>query len=296
MKTCPVCGARAFDDAETCFGCLHRFGDCVDEAYLPDWYPAAKTQPIAKAPQAKRQSEDAGPSFQSIASRPSGNSAAAASAAASAAPADSTKPQSRSALQEDLFSFTFEPDGVEEAPFGGREVPGRCESGSSAPIAADVPVAAIVADPKAMVPGGREEAAPDRADDRAACAASRSSVFAPSDVALSFPMRGEGGADGWTVVVEWLTPSGVSKEGAPSAPVAPMASGLSCGMRACEWDQNEEDAFDQALSGGIVVRVRPSRGVFRLRAGSVRGCHARVVEGACQNVEALVRDDESPEA
>ena len=27
MKVCPVCGARAFDDAETCFGCLHPFAE-----------------------------------------------------------------------------------------------------------------------------------------------------------------------------------------------------------------------------------------------------------------------------
>lgn len=27
MKTCPVCGARAFDDAEVCYGCLYRFSD-----------------------------------------------------------------------------------------------------------------------------------------------------------------------------------------------------------------------------------------------------------------------------
>lgn len=25
MKTCPICQARAFDDAEVCYGCLHRF-------------------------------------------------------------------------------------------------------------------------------------------------------------------------------------------------------------------------------------------------------------------------------
>ena len=25
MKTCPVCAAKAFDDADVCFGCLHRF-------------------------------------------------------------------------------------------------------------------------------------------------------------------------------------------------------------------------------------------------------------------------------
>lgn len=27
MKTCPICGARAFDDAEVCFGCLYRYGE-----------------------------------------------------------------------------------------------------------------------------------------------------------------------------------------------------------------------------------------------------------------------------
>ena len=26
MKSCPVCGAVTFDDAEVCYGCLHRFG------------------------------------------------------------------------------------------------------------------------------------------------------------------------------------------------------------------------------------------------------------------------------
>ena len=25
MKTCPICGAKAFDDASTCYGCLHSF-------------------------------------------------------------------------------------------------------------------------------------------------------------------------------------------------------------------------------------------------------------------------------
>lgn len=25
MRTCPVCGAQAFDDAQVCYGCLHRF-------------------------------------------------------------------------------------------------------------------------------------------------------------------------------------------------------------------------------------------------------------------------------
>ena len=32
MKTCPVCQARSFDDAEVCYGCLHRFS----ETEVPD--------------------------------------------------------------------------------------------------------------------------------------------------------------------------------------------------------------------------------------------------------------------
>ena len=31
MRTCPVCGARCFDDMEVCYGCMHRF-DERDEA------------------------------------------------------------------------------------------------------------------------------------------------------------------------------------------------------------------------------------------------------------------------
>ena len=27
MKTCPICRSVAFDDAVTCFGCLHRFSE-----------------------------------------------------------------------------------------------------------------------------------------------------------------------------------------------------------------------------------------------------------------------------
>lgn len=31
MKTCPICQAVAFDDAQTCFGCMHRFVDDVQD-------------------------------------------------------------------------------------------------------------------------------------------------------------------------------------------------------------------------------------------------------------------------
>lgn len=43
MKTCPVCHARAFDDAQMCFGCLHRF----DESPQPvaTARPAGRPQP-----------------------------------------------------------------------------------------------------------------------------------------------------------------------------------------------------------------------------------------------------------
>ena len=31
MKVCPICGARAFDDAELCYGCLHRYDERADD-------------------------------------------------------------------------------------------------------------------------------------------------------------------------------------------------------------------------------------------------------------------------
>lgn len=34
MKTCPVCRAGAFDDAEVCYGCLHRFSQGDAQAFV----------------------------------------------------------------------------------------------------------------------------------------------------------------------------------------------------------------------------------------------------------------------
>lgn len=34
MKTCPVCRAVAFDDAEVCFGCMHRFEEGTADSEL----------------------------------------------------------------------------------------------------------------------------------------------------------------------------------------------------------------------------------------------------------------------
>ena len=36
MKVCPVCEAKAFDDAEVCYGCLHRFSDSEGEDRVTD--------------------------------------------------------------------------------------------------------------------------------------------------------------------------------------------------------------------------------------------------------------------
>ena len=52
MKQCPICQSLAFDDAATCYGCLHEFSD--DDAVFvnPELAPA----PMAVA-------SDAPPSF-----------------------------------------------------------------------------------------------------------------------------------------------------------------------------------------------------------------------------------------
>lgn len=43
MKVCPVCQARAFDDASICYGCMYRFNDVLPDAQLAageaEWEP-----------------------------------------------------------------------------------------------------------------------------------------------------------------------------------------------------------------------------------------------------------------
>ena len=49
MKICPVCKAIAFDDAQTCFGCLHQFADgdkqAQEEKKKPNNAQEPKTAP-----------------------------------------------------------------------------------------------------------------------------------------------------------------------------------------------------------------------------------------------------------
>lgn len=51
MKTCPVCQAVAFDDAETCFGCMHRFeeDDAVPKINTPPVFSIRFTPELGKA-------------------------------------------------------------------------------------------------------------------------------------------------------------------------------------------------------------------------------------------------------
>lgn len=52
MKKCPVCGGMSFDDALTCFGCMHRFDTAVD-AHLatdPAEPPARAELPVRAEP------------------------------------------------------------------------------------------------------------------------------------------------------------------------------------------------------------------------------------------------------
>ncbi len=53
MKTCPVCRARTFEDAEVCYGCLHRFdggGRAAAVAEETAWEPAEVVQRAASVP------------------------------------------------------------------------------------------------------------------------------------------------------------------------------------------------------------------------------------------------------
>ena len=39
MKTCPVCHATAFEDAEICYGCMHRYTEADEAPVFPDAPP-----------------------------------------------------------------------------------------------------------------------------------------------------------------------------------------------------------------------------------------------------------------
>ena len=43
MKQCPICKSLAFDDATTCYGCLHEFSE--EDAFAPGPLPESAAQP-----------------------------------------------------------------------------------------------------------------------------------------------------------------------------------------------------------------------------------------------------------
>lgn len=48
MKQCPICHSLAFDDAATCYGCLHEFNS--DEQLQPTGTTTAETRALSEAP------------------------------------------------------------------------------------------------------------------------------------------------------------------------------------------------------------------------------------------------------
>lgn len=57
MKTCPICKAKAFDDAAVCYGCMHRFGEKPEQVLPIAPQHAPKGRAIARL-------DDWPPSFQ----------------------------------------------------------------------------------------------------------------------------------------------------------------------------------------------------------------------------------------
>ena len=82
MKTCPVCHARAFDDAEVCFGCLHRFAAAelnTPRAAIPKPGSTRGASPAAEG--GAIAAEGAASAMAAVETAPSTSAAAAASSA-----------------------------------------------------------------------------------------------------------------------------------------------------------------------------------------------------------------------
>ena len=54
MKTCPVCQAKAFDDAAICYGCLYRYGE-GDDASTTSSAQAEPDGPVEKGDTLERE-------------------------------------------------------------------------------------------------------------------------------------------------------------------------------------------------------------------------------------------------
>lgn len=270
MKTCPVCGARAFDDAETCFGCLHRFGDNVDEAYLPDWYPTSKLPPIAKAaanPCSFGEHQTQGGAVSCQAGMGDGNPSAAPSARVGAAQA----PKRSAAVREEALAPAFELDDIEEAPLGCFGPQGEWEE-----------------DPAMPFEGRRDLAAKGKegeGSDCAACARTGSGSATPRHLGLALPLpfsaQGGGDFDGWTLMLEWPTSADALRG------IGPNSKG-----------HDERDGRDgrempvPVSSCGLVVHLLPLSGDFGLGVKPVRGCHAREATAAGGDEGALTPVDD----
>lgn len=52
MKTCPICGARLFEDMDTCYGCMHRFdGKKADKAVGELELSGCSSEQVGDAPE-----------------------------------------------------------------------------------------------------------------------------------------------------------------------------------------------------------------------------------------------------
>lgn len=62
MRVCPVCHARAFDDAEVCYGCMHRFsGKEPAAALMPGGaHKGGAVGPLPQEPQMRAQAASSG--------------------------------------------------------------------------------------------------------------------------------------------------------------------------------------------------------------------------------------------
>lgn len=190
MKTCPICGARAFDDADMCFGCLHRF----DAAPLPTVPailraghgpgPASLADPSASRSGPSRSAVDAsGEALQAAPARrvvPTAAMAGPAFAAQPAAQRARVEPAPGSGGWEvtlEVPGFALAGSGCSEAR-GDAGSPVEAESGPNAPSGegrcAAPPACSVVVrivPPSALPEEGRSgRGAPDARAVRAGCA------------------------------------------------------------------------------------------------------------------------------
>ena len=256
MKSCPVCGAVAFDDAQTCFGCLHRYG-----ADGPSAGARVSAAPPAAAPAVTTAAPEEAPAPRASASAPAGRARAETPAPPLEPPP--LDPDESGADGGDPAQWHWGDDGE---PMEDEPAPCPCPG---------------------LARRARGDASAGRALPRRSASQQLASRRRGDDVVFALPGAGGFERGGWVVRLEWTGPADELR--------APVDAGSTAAGSGAEGGASADDgagahalrapARAAGAEGGVLISLQAGPVAAGAERCGVRGCHARMRAQATLDVE-----------